>query len=413
MTERADQYAIEQSRLRNEQGVAPPQGDDLHIEPPKIEAPTVNPAVFRDVEGILFRGFIHVAATINDVHFVFKSLNHHEFEWLAMFSASRSDYKAVQAFYNRFLAFGVLMVDGVNLLPDRASHIDELIEFFSDLNEQGRQKVIYELSAINRRASQAVILTEAFAYEPLSRLRWAQVHGLDLTSTAITGVEGTTQLGLNWGQLAWRALNYFEDSKDVAEREWENAKFVASSMAGKGMSKVYSQDKQRRKDEQEERLARRDQILRLALLGEGAKNEKSNPNMQVARTVEELTTQLERDLKGEKDWHDEVVDAHEQRVQQQRLAHTERIQAMRQEYSTKFGDAPILGQTAMNGLSQAAVREQIERKRQLMAQRFASRQVLPEFVDPKMSDFMEKWHGPVDGAAKFRGLSIPKDDEER
>ncbi len=415
MTKNADQYAIEQARLRNQQGLEPStnEDDDLHIDAPQIDTPAINAEVFRDVEPMLFRGFLHVAAEINGVHFVFKSLNHHEFEHLTLTTAVGNSYQAIQGFYNRFLAYGVFMVDGINILPDRESHIEELASFFAEMNEHGRRKVIYELSEINRRAAQAVVLTEVFTMEPVSRLRWAQVQGLDLTSTAITGVEGTSRLGLNWGQFAWRAINFLEDAKEVAEREWENAKFVASAMAGKGMSKVYSQDKQRRKNEHDDKLARRDKILRFALLGEGAETSSTGGAMKVARTVEELATQLERDLKGEKDWHDQVVDAHEQRIQQERQAQMERIHQIRAEYDAKYGDVALLGQTALNGLTPAEADARVTRKRQLMAQQFASRQVLPELHDPKVGNFMDKWHGPAEGQSKFRGLSIPKDDGER
>src|SRR5690606_5211927 len=135
------------------------------------------------------------------------------------------------------------------ILATREESINELVEFFASLDKVVKQKVIRYLSEVNRRATRATILTEAYFIEPMSRLRWAQSKGLDISSPAVSGFAGTQNLGLNWAQLTWRALNHFEDQKDQAERDWENTKFVASAMAGKGMNKIYSQDKRRRQSE--------------------------------------------------------------------------------------------------------------------------------------------------------------------
>src|SRR5688572_16803230 len=98
--------------------------EDLELElPPEI--PEVNPEIYRDVEPLLFRGFLHVAAEINGVSFVFKSLNHHEFEMLSLMVPTDGTRKGLQKFYAHFLAHGVFMVDGVNVLADRDQHIAE------------------------------------------------------------------------------------------------------------------------------------------------------------------------------------------------------------------------------------------------------------------------------------------------
>lgn len=382
----SETYEQEQERLKQElEGGS----DDLHIKPPVM--PEVNPLVYKDVEPMLFRGFLHVPANIGGVPFVFKSLNHHEFELLGL-SEPAEGRSGIQRFYNLFLAYGVFMVDGVNVLRDRDRWLPQLSAMFQDLNEQARRKVVWHLSEINRKASKAVVLSEAFSMEPQSRLRWAQMRGADITGTAVTGVQGTDCLGMNWGQMTWRALNYFEDLKEQSERDWENAKFIASSMAGKGMSKVHNQDRQRREKELEERFARKDKILRFAVLGEPLDSDKHGGRQVIAaRTVEELTTQLENDLKGEKDWHDMVVEAQENRIRSQVQTRAERVQQLQADHTRQWGDTPVIGQTKLEGLSQEEVRFRLERRRQLAAQRLSSQQTFPEHHDPKMSDFVNKW----------------------
>lgn len=344
------------------------------------------------MEPLLFKGFIYTPAIINDVSFVFKSLNSHEFETLNFMLGGITGRQLIKRQYNLFLAFGVLMVDGRYVLSNREDWLDPLAELFAELNEGARRRVLFQLSEINRRATRAVLLTEAYAMEQKSRLRWAQFRGLDPISSTVTGIAGTEHLGLNWGQLIWRALNYIEDLKENNEREWENAKFIASAMVGKGMNKIHSQDRQRRRAERNEMIDRRDKVLRTALIDEAAGKQKSGVQIQAARTVEELAEQLEKDLKGEQDFHDRVVQEHEQRA---RSAHEQRLAALRgdsSKYVELFGDSQLVGLPSDNtaGLSAEEVRFRIERRRQLMAQTLASRQFIPE-LDEKASARFEKW----------------------
>lgn len=406
-------YAREQTRLHRQHGggaaAADEEEDDLHIEVPQ-GLPEVNPEIFRDVEPLLFKGFIYAPAIINDVSFVFKSLNHHEFELLNLMCGGfqkNVSHKAVQRQFNLFLAFGVLFMDGINILPERDKHLNEIADTFGTLNEALRRAVIHNLSEINRRANRAVILTEAYAMEPQSRLRWAQYKGTGLMMSSVTGFAGTEGLGMNWGQLVWRSVNHFEDQKDLAEREWENAKFVASSMAGKGMQKVHAQDRQRRKREREDRLSRRDKIIRFALLNESpTEGDSKTGTMVVARTVEELTTQLKHDLQGEKDWHDMVVDQMERRAKDE---HQARMQIVRDKYaahSAEYGNRGLVGGTDVKGLTPEEVQFRIERRRQIAAQQLAA-QSLPELHDPKMSQFLDKWAtAPSDDPAQVAPVTV-------
>jgi hypothetical protein len=363
--------------------------EDFHIDVPK-DIPEINPEILKDVEPLLFKGFLYVPAEINGASFVFKSLNHHEFEMLSLLAPIDGTRKALKRFYSMFLAYGVFMIEGENILVDRERWLSNIVTEFDSMGDDVVGKIVRHLSEINRRANKAVILTEAYVMEFTSRNRWAQLRGLDLTSTSVTGIRGTNTLGMNWGQLTWRALNYYEDLKDQAELDWENAMFIASSMAGKGMNRVRSQDKRRREQEREGRLERRDKILRFAVLGEPMDQPGDNVPMMVARTVEELAVQLEKDLKGEKDWHDLVVEAHERKAQEERQAQLGRIREMQQNFDAEYGPRQLQGSTDLTGLSPDELKFQLEHRRQLTAQRLAS-QIDPAFLDPKAAQFTEKW----------------------
>jgi hypothetical protein len=382
----SESYEAEQQRLREQSGLEEDSGDDI----PDLQIPEVNPEIYKDVDPLLCRGFLTAPATINGISFVFKSLNHHEFEWLGLTQSLRGG-SAAQRYYNMFLAYGVALVDGINVLKNRDEHLGELSEFFGGLPKGAQNRVVRQLSDINRRATRAVLLVEPFVFENQSRLRWVQVKGLDLSATAVTGFEGSETLGLNWGQLTWRALNHLEDIKENAEREWENAKFIASSMAGKGMQRVYSADKRRRQDAKAEQVERREKIIRLALLNEPIEDQKQQGNVTVARTVGELTDQLERDLKGEKDWHDRVIEEHENRVRSDMQQRTHAIHEARAAHIQQFGDRPIIAATNMSGLSRAEVQKRLKERQSEIADSLAARAQHPELTDPKYGDFSQKW----------------------
>jgi hypothetical protein len=366
--------------------------EDIRITAPK--EPEVDPRIYRDVESLLFRGFLVLPASINDVQFVFKSINHREYECIQWVSGPVGSVtgKSIERHYRAFMAYGVFMIDGQNILPDRESWVPQLEELFTSLPGGAKSKIIQYLSEVNQKASDAVILTEAYQIENYSRYRWHQFKGLDPMSTSSTGIRGTQNLGLNYAQLAWRALNQYEDMKDSAEREWDNAKFIGSCFAGKEIRKLYSQDRDRRTKEREEKIRRRDKLIRQVILHESPEesHDQGRYIMQVARTSEELADQLERSLRGEKDWHDEVVAKEEARRREQVL---ERQQKLKNLYEEKSKDSPrpYSSVTSIEGLSKAEVEERIKRKKQIDAQNAASRIVYPEMVDERMETFISKY----------------------
>lgn len=389
MVDAAAEYESEQQRLREQSGL---DEDGLGASPEDFQVPEVNPEVYKDVEPILFRGFLTVAATINGVPFVFKSLNHHEFDWLSLSQdVSANSAGSLQRYYDMFLAYGVAMVDGVNVLKSRDDKLGDLADFFGTMPKGQQQRAVRYLSEINRRANRAVILVEPYVMENRSRMRWVQVKGLDLSATAITGFEGTQSLGLNWGQLTWRALNHLEDLRENAEREWENTKFVASAMAGKGMQRIYNADKRRRQEARTEQLDRRERILRYALLNEPIEEQKQQGNVIVARSVAELSDQLERDLRGEKDWHDRVIEEHNQRVWQNLEQRKRAIEETRAAHIREYGDRPIVAGTDLSGLTGADVQRRIRERQAIISESLAARSKHPELTDPKYGEFASKW----------------------
>jgi len=368
------------------------EGEEVRIEVP--QEPEVDPKHYRDVESLLFRGFLVLPAEINDVQFIFKSMNHHEFELLQWVTNGRTS----EQYHNTFLAHGVFMIDGQNILPERDKWIPLIEKTFSSLPSPARAKLVRYLSEVNRRAANAVTLAEAYQMEKSSRFRWAQLKGVDLMSPGCTGIEGTHRIGLNYAQLVWRALNYYDDLREQAEREWDNAKFIGSCFAGKEMKKVYNQDRERKDKEKLDRLQRKDQLLRFVFLGEEINNDKTVNQYQIvtARTAEELASQLERDLRGEKDWHDQVVEREESRLKEGEKARYRQMREMYQERARENPNGTSGGSDPSQAYSAREVQERILRQRQLSAQRAASQMV----YDERMTQFLSKY-GMADGESSI------------
>lgn len=385
MTSSVPSYEEQQEQLKRSLEGDPDQG--IRIEIPK--EPEVDPIVYKDVEALLFRGFIVAHININGERFVFKSLNQHEFGLLSLAAGDTPNSK----FWDVFLAHCVLMVDGINVIADRQEHIPELRDLFRQMPRPARDRIIRHISEINRRASVCVLVAEAYATESASRYRWAQLRGLDLTHPCVTGIQGSEHLGMNWAQLVWRAVNYYEDIREQGERDWENAKFVGSCMAGKGISKVYRQDEERRRKDKEEKFARKDAILRHVLLGEEmtAGKHKYGAPLAVARTEEELVDQLERSLRGEKDFHDLIVDAHEKHTRDQNEAQRQQLRDIVQKHEEEYDGKMLRGTTELVGLTQEEVRERIEKRKIFEAQAAAKLMVYPDLLDEKQNDFSKKW----------------------
>jgi hypothetical protein len=374
------QYEDQQARLQAER-----DGEDIHIEAPK--EPEVDPKVYQDVEAILFRGFLYVPADIHGIPFVLKSLNHHEYGMLRLRSGVITDDKA---FHDMFLAYGVLMVSGDSVIHNRDRWLPDLAKTFASMPPKGKARVVRLLSELNRRVAGAVTLTEAYAMESYSRFRWVQLSGIDMCSTSITGIPGTEALGLNWAQLVWRALNTFEDQREQAERDWDNAKFIGSCFAGKGMSKVYAQDTERKRKETERRIARKDALLRHVFLGKPLDGADQRPGevMVVAKTVDELAGQLERSLKGERDWHDEVVATIEDRARQRERDKQDRLHKLMQEREIEWGpNRRIVGETSLEGLSPEDVRKRVAARRQQIDASVSQQR------DPRIEESLDKWLG--------------------
>ena len=137
-----ERYDEEQAKLRRKLEGTPEPGEITG----NVKPPEVNPEVYRDVVPLLFRGFLTVSAEINEVPFVFKSLNQHEFDMVRFMGSFQSGVEPTSKFWNLFLSYGVFIVDGHNVLLDREASIPKIADTFQDFPSSAKQKIILHLS---------------------------------------------------------------------------------------------------------------------------------------------------------------------------------------------------------------------------------------------------------------------------
>jgi hypothetical protein len=296
----------------------------VNISVPDIYKQT-DEAVWLDLEQYLYTGFLTNPAVIQEKSFVFKTINSYELrniQFLRPSGGGLADGSAM--FRNAFIAYSLLMVDGNNTLYERPRHISRLIKAISKLAVKIQDNIVENLTALNERASLLLPLVEVYAYENRSRYRWLQIKGNPIHSTISTGIPGTSDIGMNVCQQTWVAINHVIDRNEEIERDWQNAKFIGSCFAGKGMRSIEEKDKSRRQRDKEDREDLKMKVLYTYLnrrIGKDIPGEEpvpiKLPDGRMAQVVkrfradsaEELADQLSAALSGEQDYHDTVIEA--------------------------------------------------------------------------------------------------------
>ena len=296
----------------------------VEIKVPDIYRQT-DEAVWTDLEQYLYVGFLTSPAIVQEKSFVFKTMNSYELRNIQFMRLSGSSLpESDSGFRSAFIAYSLLMIDGNNAIYERPRHINRLIKAISKLPTKMQDSVLENLTALNERAALLLPLVEVYAYENRSRYRWLQIKGNPIHSTIITGIPGTDELGMNVCQQTWVAINKVIDRNEEMEKDWQNAKFIGSCFAGKGMRSIEEKDKMRKEKDRVDREDLKMKVLYAYLnrkIGKDIPDEEpvpvKLPDGRMAQVVkrfradsaEELADQLSAALSGEKDYHDTVIEA--------------------------------------------------------------------------------------------------------
>ena len=375
-------------------GAGAPVGRRVQVKVPEQYRP-VSDEVWEELEEYLFLGFLMSPALIFDRTFVFKTLNHQELRYLNhLRPRGKSPPEMKAAFRPAFIAHSLYLVDGENALHGRMDHLRRLTKIVSNLDPAVQEKIVEELGALNQRVARLSPLVDVYVYENRSRFRWMHLSGSGhaIHSTSSTGVSGTQDLGLNYCQQTWVAVNRLTDIHDQLDRDWHNAKFIGSCMSSKGVRSVDERDRARREREKSEREDAKIKVLHDYLNRQAggpsadARDSAQLPDGRIAKvekkfqalTVDELADQLSAALSGEKDHHDIVV---ERKLEEIRRIREDNADMGRRVYTRSFSASvagegstsiPISGASRVLG-GKAEAEAQLARMRKLQAEFIAKR----------------------------------------
>ena len=266
---------------------------------------------YEDVETLILNGFLSHSLRLKDISISLRSLGPGDVMLLKARAASGldEDWKVWT------VASAIWMLDGYCLL-DEVHATPRLAKLVRQLPKHLREVLFSLVTGLFSRQGLALESTEAYCYESLSRFRWRSSGGH--LPNMHSGIYGMDRLGTNYVQRMWTFFNRVEDTQLEDENLWEGFKLVTSSMSPKGVKKIDSHDKERKKAEHEHRQKVMDRhfYIRMGIIKDqvdGGTN--ARPLLGGgSKSADELVDEMKRWVTGEEDWHDQVVTEYKRKV---------------------------------------------------------------------------------------------------
>lgn len=276
---------------------------------------------YKDLEDLLYLGFIPCQVRIGDIDFVFKSISDLEYRKTVLMSGIKGTPQYTNKFHHNYLYHSLYMVNGESVLDKRDSYHGEIINVFKTFPSFIFSKVFKTLDSLSLRLNNCVNLVEPYSYEHESRYSWISKRNTILNSYQQTGIRGTDELGLNQFQKYWTVLNIREDSKEAFDEKYSLIKFLASFTDPKAVRKIDGQDKAKKEEEEKKRE-------RIKITGTEEENLRYN---DPTATREGIITELEKQMRGDKDDHDRAIEDLEKKLRSDMLKQMQELKSMQDE----------------------------------------------------------------------------------
>ena len=274
---------------------------------------------YKDLESLLYTGFITLKIKIGNVNFILKTISDFEYDYVKMISGVEKDPFYNYNFHINYLFHSIFMVNGLNLLNLSDNLKYEVKNYLKKLPSKIIQVIFDNLDILSKKMNECVRLVEPYFLENDSRYNWKFRKNFFLNSPSLTGVNNSNLLGLNQFQKFWIVLNINEDSKELFEEKYTLTKFLASFTDPKAVRKVEASDKVR-KEEEEKRKER----LRVIGTEEEVKF-LSGPT----DTRDGIIEELEKQMSGKKDAHDLAIEEYEKSLRLGMLKQMQEVKKIR------------------------------------------------------------------------------------
>lgn len=240
--------------------------------------------------------------------------------------------------FNKFrmlrMAYATFVCNGRQVLKDREKGLGDLVSFYESMPVE--QFHILEETAvrIQSRYRRYCALVEGYAYSPAARILWKTRGGSSAITDEVTGIPGTTYVGIAESVEAWALVNLARDIEESARQETSNAMFIASASNPAGVKKLSSRHETDQKMVEEERgtlVKYGSQVHRKFLENVDEKvKEKWTADLL---TTQDIVEELNRQMNGVKDKHDTFMDGYldglRKKYQEEQHKKEEALEALR------------------------------------------------------------------------------------
>ena len=280
----------------------------------------MSPPDYSRVEEILFKGFLSAYGEVAGVPVVFKTVNQLEYDQILLYARSFDPELQIHLQECYFIAYSVFLFNRENVLEDRDAFVTQMVATLSDLPQSVLHSILESLQKLNKRAEVALRMVEAYSYGADSRQWWAMLKGnIPNQQTGMSPV-----VGINLHQRLWYHFNLRDDLQESFDLDWTRSKFEASVHSGE-IKKIDSSDRTKKHDE----YARRTTMY---MTGHDGGVMQNQSEIKVSHeSVDDLLGQLNRDMQGQKDFHDQIVSDHEKTVRERYLEKKAQTEARREQ----------------------------------------------------------------------------------
>lgn len=290
------------------------------------------------IGSIIIKGFIQSKFSCGELFCVLKSISDKEYGLLDNYV--RPEDKSGSSASK--LAVSTYFLNGINMIPDRDTKIQQMISFYKNLPVTIISRMISVVEDLHYTFLEAIEYLEGFCYTKYSRVLWKSI-GLSVSSGMnVSGIQGSEVFGINNIQENWILINRGMDDEEAYGRDFHLSTMVASSFNPKGVKVISNNFEFHRKEVEE---ARKD----IAKYGYDKKRieEQRRENEWTApiKTREDLVRELNRQMRGEKDKHDQFIDVWIERQKKQaedtKLRIEEEQKAFRAKLDEKFSSINV------------------------------------------------------------------------
>lgn len=298
--------------------------------------------LYKDVVELIQRGFLSQAVYVDDNLIVLRTLTSSETQDLLL----RGTYSSEYDWMRLHIAASLYMINGFAVEPQfGGNHIHYVHQEWTRHLLRPQVDVLYAyVAGLRNRMDRAIRITDAYCHEGYSRSLWR------MTGKSLTGE--------NVIQRLWIAYNQAEDGYDLDLRQWAHTRAVVGSMTSKGAKSLAESEKrweQRRKDRAQRTI---EETVNWIISGD-LEDQKpiiitmngqtyEVPKVHGSQTVKEMEDEMMRAVRGEKDFHDVIVDQYKE-YHRNRIAEARRKRQEALEKVWGTGEAGLQGETRFVG----------------------------------------------------------------